>query len=87
MHVYSAASVVSFVSPWTLAHQASLSMRFPRQEYWRGLPCLPPEALLNPGIKLAVLTSSALAGVFLPLTPPEKPRDENRMPKMGGKLY
>ena len=73
----------SFVTPWTVALEAPLSMRFPRQEYWRGLPCLPPEALLNPGIKLAVLTSSALAGMFLPLTPPEKPR----MPKMGGKLY
>ena len=28
----------SFVTPWTVAHQASLSMGFPRQEYWSGLP-------------------------------------------------
>ena len=27
---------------WTVAHQAPLSMRFPRQEYWSGLPCPPP---------------------------------------------
>ena len=27
-----------FVTPWTLAHQAPLSIRFPRQEYWSGLP-------------------------------------------------
>ena len=28
----------SFVNPWTVAHQAPLSMGFPRQEYWSGLP-------------------------------------------------
>ena len=27
-----------FVTPWTVAHQAPLSMGFPRQEYWSGLP-------------------------------------------------
>ena len=26
------------MTPWTVAHQAFLSMRFSRQEYWRGLP-------------------------------------------------
>ena len=32
----------SFASPWTFVHQAPLSMGFPRQEYWSGLPfCLP----------------------------------------------
>ena len=25
-------------TPWTVAHQAALSMGFPRQEYWSGLP-------------------------------------------------
>ena len=29
-----------FVTPWTVAHQAPLSMAFPRQEYWSGLPFL-----------------------------------------------
>ena len=28
----------SFVTPWAVAHQAPLSMEFPRQEYWSGLP-------------------------------------------------
>ena len=28
----------SFVTPWTVAHQAPLSMGFSRQEYWSGLP-------------------------------------------------
>ena len=31
-----------FVTPWTVACQASLSMGFPRQEYWSGLPFPPP---------------------------------------------
>ena len=35
-----------FATPWTVAHQAPLSMRFSRQEYWSGLPSLSPECLL-----------------------------------------
>ena len=31
-----------FVIPWTIAHQAPLSMEFSRQEYWSGLPFAPP---------------------------------------------
>ena len=31
-----------FATPWTVARQAPLSMRFSRQEYWTGLPCPPP---------------------------------------------
>ena len=34
-----------------LAHQALLSMGFPRQEYWSGLPFTSPGDLPNPGIK------------------------------------
>ena len=30
----------SFEIPWTVAHQAPLSMEFPKQEYWSGLPFL-----------------------------------------------
>ena len=41
-----------FASPWTVAHQAPLSMGFSRQEYWSGLPFLSPGDLCNPGIKL-----------------------------------
>ena len=40
-----------FATPWTVAHQAPLSMRFSRQEYWSRLPCPPPGGLPNPGIK------------------------------------
>ena len=40
-----------FATPWTAAHQALLSMRFSKQEYWSGLPCPPPGGLPDPGIK------------------------------------
>ena len=42
---------VMFVTPWTVAHQAPLSMGFSRQEYWSGLPFPSPGDLPNPGIK------------------------------------
>ena len=51
-------------TPWIVAHQASLSMGFSRQEYWSGLPCPPPGTLPDPGNKLASLESPALAGRF-----------------------
>ena len=45
----------SFVTLWTVAHQAPLSMRFSQQEYWcgNGLPCPPPGDLPNPGMEPA----------------------------------
>ena len=50
-----------FVSPWTVAHQAPLSMGFSRQEYWSALPGPPPGDLPDPGIEPV---SPALAGGF-----------------------
>ena len=46
------------------AREAPLSMGFSRQEYGSGLPCPPPEELLNPGTEPVSLTSPALAGRF-----------------------
>ena len=40
-------------TPWTVAHQTPLSLGFPRQEYWSGLPFLSPGDLPNPGIETA----------------------------------
>ena len=58
-------SRVQFVAtPWTVAHQAPLSMGFSRQEHCSGLPCPPPGDLPDPGIKPKSLTSPALAGGF-----------------------
>ena len=54
-----------FVTPWTVARQAPLSMGFSRQEYWSGLPCPSPGDFPNPGIKPTSLVSPALAGGFL----------------------
>ena len=48
-------SILLFVTPWTVAHQAPLPQGFSRQEYWSGLPCLPPRDLPNPGIEPASL--------------------------------
>ena len=53
-----------FVTLWTIAHHAPLSMGFSRQEYWSGLSCPPTGDLPNPGIKPASLMSPALAGGF-----------------------
>ena len=44
-----------FAAPWTVAHQAPLSMAFSRQEYWSGLPFPPPGDRLDPGIELSLL--------------------------------
>ena len=38
-----------FATPWTVAHQALLSMEFSRQEHWSGLTFLSPGDLPNPG--------------------------------------
>ena len=53
--------VNSFATPWTVAHQAPLSMEFPRQEYRSGLPFPSPEDLPDTGIEP---TSPALVGSF-----------------------
>ena len=49
------------VTPWTVVHQALLSMGLLRQEYWSGLPFPFPGDLPDPGIKP---TSPALVGGF-----------------------
>ena len=60
----------SFVTPWTVASQALLSMEFSRQEYWSGLPFPSPGDLPNPGMELG---SPALYADYLPSKPPGKP--------------
>ena len=44
-----------FATPWTRAHQTPLSMGYPRQEYWRGLPFPPPGHLPNPDVAKSIL--------------------------------
>ena len=59
-----------FVTTWIAAHQAPLSMGFPRQEYWSGLTFSSPGNLPNPGIKPR---SPALQEDSLPSGPSGKP--------------
>ena len=48
------------MTPWTADHQTPLSMEFPWQEYWSGLPFLIPEDLANPEIESVSLASPAI---------------------------
>ena len=59
-----AQSCPALCNPRTVAHQAPLSMGFPRQEYWSGYPFSHPEGLPDPGIKPESPVFSALAGRF-----------------------
>ena len=58
LYVHMLNRVQLFVTPWTTACQAPLSMGFPRQDYWSGLPFPSPGDLPDPGIE------PALAGGF-----------------------
>ena len=60
-----------FVTTWTVALQAPLSMGFSRQEHWSGLSFPFPGHLPNPGIKPE---SPALTHRFFTAEPPEKPQ-------------
>ena len=58
---------------WTIAQQASLFMRFSRQEYWSELPFLSPEDLPNPGVETESPVSAALQADTLPAESLRKP--------------
>ena len=53
-----------FVTPWTVAHQAPLSMGFPCQESWNGLPFPTPGDLPHPEFKSESLVSPAAGRLF-----------------------
>ena len=57
-------------TPWTVAHQAPLSMGFSRQKYWSGLPFPPLGGLPDPGTEPVSLVAPALAGGFFITEPP-----------------
>ena len=67
-----------FATLCTVAHQAPLSIGFPKQEYWSGLPLPSPGDLCDPGIKPG---SPAWAGGFTP-APPGRPFKELVYTKM-----
>ena len=62
-------SIPLFATLKTIAHQASLSMGFPRQEYWSGLPFPSPGDFPDPGSEL---TPPAVVSRFFTTEPPGK---------------
>ena len=73
MPVWMLSHVHLLATLWTVARQALLSMRFPRQEHWNELPFPPLGDLLHLGMKLV---SPALAGRIFTIVPPGKPQKE-----------
>ena len=71
--MHACSHVQLFATLWTVAHQVPLSMGFSRQEYWSGLPYLPPGEPPDPGIEPTSAVSLALAGRFFTTEPPGKP--------------
>ena len=71
--VQSLSHVQLFVNPWTTERQGYLSMGFFRQEYWNGLPCLPPVDLPDQGTEHMSLSLLRLQAGSLLLVPPGKP--------------
>ena len=65
VHAKSFQSCLIFPTLWTVAHRASHSTRFSRQDYWSGLSCPPAEDVPNWGIRPVSHMSPALAGGFL----------------------
>ena len=72
LHTQSLSQVQLFETPWTIAHQAPLSLEFSRQGYWSWLPFPTPGDLPDPGIEPMSFVSPALAGRFFTTVPPEK---------------
>ena len=72
MQVQLLSRVQLFVTPWTVAHPAPLSMEFSRQEYWSRLPFPPAGDLPHPGVKPILLVLTALAGGFFTTASPGK---------------
>ena len=63
-----------FATLWTVACQTPLSMGFSRQEYWSGLPYLPPGDLPNPGIEpMSLMFNLQWEAGSLPIMPPRNP--------------
>ena len=68
-----------FVTLWTVAHQAPLSMEFSKQKYWSGLPFPSPGGLPHPWIEPLSLASPALtSGFFTSWSHPKQVRGKER---------
>ena len=67
------------VTPWTAACQAPLSMGFPKQEYWRGLPFPSPGDLPPQGSNLCLWHHLHWQARLFTTKPPGKPASVHRV--------
>ena len=67
-----------FMTPWTVAHRAPLSVGFSRQKYWSGLP-FPSSG--ESSLTSDRIVSVALAGGFFTTEPPGKTGISIKNPK------
>ena len=92
VHAQLLSRIQLFVTPWTIAHQAPLSMGFPRHEYWSGSPFLTSEDLPDPGIEpmspvsllhwqVDFLSPRYLGSLNSPSEQPTIPRAEIELPR------
>ena len=78
--VHCVLSCLTLCNNMAVVHQAPLSMKFSRQEYWTGFPFPTPGDLLNPEIQSMSPASPALGGRFFITAPPGTPRINEEMP-------
>ena len=74
-------SLQSCLTLWTVACQAPLSVGFPKQEDWGGLPFPPPGDLSDATVEPNSPAAPALAGRFFITVPPGKPGLKNSLHK------
>ena len=73
MRAQSLSHVILFVTLWTVACQAPMSVELSKQEYWSGLPFPSPRDLPDQGIEPVSLSSPAWQVDFFTTAPPRKP--------------
>ena len=71
--------VLLLATLWTVAHQTPLSMGFPRQKHWNGLPFSSPGTLPDPEVEPVSVVSSASAGRFLTTSSTGKARESRKI--------
>ena len=80
-------SCLTLATPWTVTHQAPLSMGFSRHEYWSALPCPSPGNLPDPGMEPVSPVAPALQADSLPLSHRGSPTKEAGIRKGGESVF
>ena len=79
MHVCVLGHVQLLATPWTIAHQAPLTMEFSKQEYQSELPFTTPQDIPDLEIELTSLATPPLASRFFTTVPPGKPKNSTEI--------